>query len=147
MTELQLGFSPLPQVRPSSRSKPSGHSQSKEPCVFTHLEPMGQGPISHSSASEHLKQLQYFHEFAPQIYRAEQARADTLTLVAGGSSPRLLTAAGELMAAVTHTHATVHTRVGSTRVSCSFPVNIRVTRAPPHNPVLRTQEHSSGEHN
>lgn len=45
---------PLVQVRPSSRSKPSGHSQLKEPRVFTHLDPTGQGSLSHSSTSGHL---------------------------------------------------------------------------------------------
>lgn len=69
-----LAILPLAQVRPSSRSEPSGHSQSKEPRVFTHLEPTGQGSVSHSSASEHLMQL---HEFTPHICRPEQARADT----------------------------------------------------------------------
>lgn len=44
---------PLVQVRPSSRSKPSGHSQLKEPRVFTHLDPTGQGSLSHSSRSGH----------------------------------------------------------------------------------------------
>lgn len=44
---------PLVHVRPSSRSKPSGHSQLKEPLVLTHLEPAGQGSFSHSSMSEH----------------------------------------------------------------------------------------------
>lgn len=54
-----LGISvvPLAQVRPASRSKPSGHSQSKEPRVFTQLDPTGQGSFWHSSTSECLKQL------------------------------------------------------------------------------------------
>lgn len=39
------------QVRPSSRSKPSGHSQLKEPRVFTHRDPTGQGLLRHSSTS------------------------------------------------------------------------------------------------
>lgn len=47
----QVEASPLVQVRPSSRSKPSGHSQLKEPRVFTHLEPSGQGLSRHSSTS------------------------------------------------------------------------------------------------
>lgn len=58
-SDLFWGFSvvPLAQARPSSRSKPSGHLQSKEPRVFTQLDPLGQGSFSHSSTSEHLKQF------------------------------------------------------------------------------------------
>lgn len=73
---------------------------------------------------------------APQtISRPEQTRADPLTLAAGGSGPGLLAVAGELMAAVTHTHPSVHARVGGTRVYCSLTVEIRVRGMPPtHTP-------------
>lgn len=56
LSEFWTSVMPLAQARPSSRSKPSGHSQSKEPRVFTQLDPMGQGSFAHSSTSERLKQ-------------------------------------------------------------------------------------------
>lgn len=108
--------SPLVQVRPSSRSKPSGHSQLKEPRVFTHLEPRGHGLLWHSSTSATFRKRQTRHKES-LIYLGQAKELEKLTLATGGSRPKLLAVAGEPKALAADTHSTVHARVRSTGVS------------------------------
>lgn len=62
---------PRLHVRPSSRSKPSGHSQLNEPFVLTHVEPLGQGSCFclHSSISKHTGvTILYLGRISPNFY-------------------------------------------------------------------------------
>lgn len=120
---------PLVQVRPFSRSKPSGHSQSKEPLVFTHLELRGQGSFSHSSASVHAiifdsidaESQSFVFNLTTQVVCIWFRFGWKLTLSAGGAHPGLLTRASEPTPFVACARPSVHTRVGHARVSwCSW---------------------------
>lgn len=62
---------PRLHVRPSSRSKPSGHSQLNEPFVLMHVEPLGQGSCFclHSSISKHTGvTILYLGTISPNLY-------------------------------------------------------------------------------